>query len=47
MIQLDQLSKRYGALQALDGVSLNAPACSLYGLLAANAAPRTACLRML
>ncbi|HCA61311.1 MAG TPA: lysozyme, partial [Synechococcales bacterium UBA8647] len=33
VIQLDQLSKRYGALQALDGVSLNVPAGCLYGLL--------------
>ena len=47
MIQLDQLSKRYGALQALDGVSLNVPAGCLYGLLGPNGAGKTTCLRIL
>ena len=47
MIQLDQLSKRYGDLQALDGVSLNVPAGCLYGLLGPNGAGKTTCLRIL
>ena len=47
MIQLDQLSKRYGALQALDGVSLNVPGGCLYGLLGPNGAGKTTCLRIL
>lgn len=47
MIQLDQLSKRYGALQALEGVSLNVPAGCLYGLLGPNGAGKTTCLRIL
>ena len=46
MIQLDQLSKRYGDLQALDGVSLNVPAGCLYGLLGPNGAGKTTCLRI-
>ena len=47
MIRLDQLSKRYGALQALDSVSLEVPAGCLYGLLGPNGAGKTTCLRIL
>ncbi|MEB3176342.1 MAG: ABC transporter ATP-binding protein [Synechococcus sp.] len=47
MIQLDQLSKQYGALQALNGVSLEVPAGCLYGLLGPNGAGKTTCLRIL
>ena len=47
MIRLDQLSKRYGALQALDAVSLEVPVGCLYGLLGPNGAGKTTCLRIL
>ena len=47
MIRLDRLSKRYGALQALDGVSLAVPQGCLYGLLGPNGAGKTTCLRIL
>ena len=47
MIRLDRLSKRYGALQALDGVSLEVPQGCLYGLLGPNGAGKTTCLRIL
>jgi len=47
VIRLDQLSKRYGALQALDAVSLEVPAGCLYGLLGPNGAGKTTCLRIL
>ena len=47
MIQLDQLSKQYGSVQALNGVSLEVPAGCLYGLLGPNGAGKTTCLRIL
>ena len=47
MIRLDRLSKRYGALQALDGVSLAVPQGCLYGVLGPNGAGKTTCLRIL
>jgi len=47
VIRLDRLSKRYGALQALDGVSLAVPQGCLYGLLGPNGAGKTTCLRIL
>jgi ABC-2 type transport system ATP-binding protein len=47
VIRLDRLSKRYGALQALDGVSLEVPQGCLYGLLGPNGAGKTTCLRIL
>lgn len=47
MIQLDQVSKTYGSVTALDGLSLRVPAGSLYGLLGPNGAGKTTALRIL
>ncbi|CAK6693799.1 ATP-binding cassette domain-containing protein [Synechococcus sp. BA-124 BA4] len=47
MIQLDQISKTYGSVIALDGLSLRVPAGSLYGLLGPNGAGKTTALRIL
>jgi ABC-2 type transport system ATP-binding protein len=47
MIQLDQISKAYGPVTALDGLSLCVPAGSLYGLLGPNGAGKTTALRIL
>ncbi|MDM7936385.1 MAG: ABC transporter ATP-binding protein [Cyanobium sp. CZS 48M] len=47
MIQLDQISKAYGPVTALDGLSLRVPAGSLYGLLGPNGAGKTTALRIL
>ncbi|MCP9801474.1 ABC transporter ATP-binding protein [Synechococcus sp. RedBA-s] len=47
MIQLDQISKAYGSVTALDGLSLRVPAGSLYGLLGPNGAGKTTALRIL
>lgn len=47
MIQLDQLSKSFGPVTALDGLSLHVPAGSLYGLLGPNGAGKTTALRIL
>ncbi|WP_094554316.1 ATP-binding cassette domain-containing protein [Synechococcus sp. 1G10] len=47
MIHLDQISKAYGPVVALDGLSLHVPAGSLYGLLGPNGAGKTTALRIL
>lgn len=47
MIRLEQLSKHYGSVQALAGVSLEVPAGCLYGLLGPNGAGKTTVLRIL
>ncbi|MFZ4804782.1 MAG: ATP-binding cassette domain-containing protein [Synechococcus lacustris] len=47
VIRLEQLSKRYGSVQALAGVSLEVPAGCLYGLLGPNGAGKTTVLRIL
>ncbi|MFO7629081.1 MAG: ABC transporter ATP-binding protein [Prochlorococcaceae cyanobacterium] len=47
MIELQHLQKRYGPVQALDDLSLNVAAGSLYGLLGPNGAGKTTTLRIL
>ncbi|MDP6170765.1 MAG: ABC transporter ATP-binding protein [Prochlorococcaceae cyanobacterium ETNP2_MAG_10] len=47
MIELKQLEKSYGTVQALKGLSLNVPRGSLYGLLGPNGAGKTTTLRIL
>ncbi|HBU27220.1 MAG TPA: lysozyme, partial [Synechococcales bacterium UBA8138] len=38
MITLEHISKRYGGITALDGISLEVPKGCLYGLLGPNGA---------
>ena len=47
MIELQGLTKRYGSVVALAGVSLSIPQGSLYGLLGPNGAGKTTTLRIL
>jgi sodium transport system ATP-binding protein len=47
MIELDGLSKAYGALHAVSDVSLTVPAGEVYALLGANGAGKTTALRCL
>ncbi|HET7636937.1 MAG TPA: ATP-binding cassette domain-containing protein [Candidatus Limnocylindria bacterium] len=43
---IDQISKRFGAVQALDGVSFTAEPGSIFGLLGANGAGKTTAMRI-
>jgi ABC-type multidrug transport system ATPase subunit len=47
MIQTTGLTKRYGRLTAVDGVSLNIPAGQIYGFLGPNGAGKTSTILML
>ena len=47
LLELDQLEKSYGAVSALNGLSLSVPSGSLYGLLGPNGAGKTTALRIL
>jgi sodium transport system ATP-binding protein len=47
MIEVSQLSKRFGAVKALDGVSFNAADGRITGLLGPNGAGKSTCLRIL
>ncbi len=47
MIEVDRLSKRFGAVQALDGVSFAAADGEITGLLGPNGAGKSTCLRIL
>lgn len=47
MIQVENVSKRFGALQALDDVSFTATAGSITALLGPNGAGKSTCLRTL
>ena len=46
-ITIDRLSKRYGDVQALDGVSLEVPAGSIFGFLGPNGAGKTTAIKIL
>ncbi len=47
MIELHNLSKRYGSVEALRGLSLKVPQGTLFGLLGPNGAGKTTTLRIL
>ena len=47
LLELDQLEKSYGSVEALRGLSLSVPAGCLYGLLGPNGAGKTTALRIL
>ncbi len=47
MIEVRELRKRFGAVQAVDGVSFSAPDGAITGLLGPNGAGKTTTLRML
>ena len=47
MIEVRELHKRFGAIQAVNGVSFSAPDGSITGLLGPNGAGKTTTLRML
>ena len=47
MIELTNLTKRYGKFTAVDGISLSIPRGTLYGLLGPNGAGKTTTMRMI
>lgn len=47
MIQLDQVTKRYGTFTAVDRLDLTVPRGTLFGLLGPNGAGKTTAVRML
>ena len=47
LLELDQLEKSYGSVEALRGLSLSVPAGCLYGLLGPSGAGKTTSLRIL
>jgi ABC-2 type transport system ATP-binding protein len=47
MIRLTHLTKRYGSFTAVDGLSLDIPAGTLFGFLGPNGAGKTTTLRMI
>ncbi len=47
MIELEELTKRYGKFTAVDGINLTIPAGELYGLLGPNGAGKTTTMRMI
>jgi ABC-2 type transport system ATP-binding protein len=47
VVETRDLSKHFGALRAVDGVSLQVPAGEIYGLLGPNGAGKTTLIRML
>lgn len=47
MIQLEQLTKKYGTFTAVDAIDLEVPAGQLFGFLGPNGAGKTTTLRMI
>jgi ABC-2 type transport system ATP-binding protein len=46
-LQILEIKKRYGAVQAVDGISLTASPGKIYGLLGPNGAGKTTTIRMI
>ena len=46
MLELQAVTKRYGAFTAVDGVSLKVPAGCVFGLLGPNGAGKTTTMKM-
>ena len=47
MIQLSNISKKFGETQAVEGISLMIPDGSVFGLLGSNGAGKSTLLRMM
>src|SRR5512143_4079133 len=47
LISAKNLSRRFGALRAVDGVSLQVPAGQIYGLVGSDGAGKTTTMRLL
>jgi ABC-2 type transport system ATP-binding protein len=47
MIRIDDIYKRFGTVQALDGLSLDVPAGKVFGLIGPNGAGKTTTIRIL
>ena len=47
VIAIDGLTKRFGAITAVDNISFSVPDCDLFGVLVPNGAGRTTTIRML
>jgi ABC-type multidrug transport system ATPase subunit len=47
VIAIDGLTKRFGAITAVDNISFSVPDCDLFGVLGPNGAGRTTTIRML
>lgn len=45
MLRVEQVSKRFGAFTALDGITMEVPAGQVFGLLGPNGAGKTTLLR--
>jgi ABC-2 type transport system ATP-binding protein len=46
-LQVLEIKKRYGSVQAVDGISLTASPGKIYGLLGPNGAGKTTTIRMI
>ena len=47
MIRIEDIYKRFGTVQALDGLSLEVPAGKVFGLIGPNGAGKTTTIRIL
>ena len=46
-VRLEEVSKRFGSVHAVDGLSLNVPRGSIYGFIGPNGSGKTTTLRMI
>lgn len=47
MLRIEQVSKRFGAFTALDGITMEVPAGQVFGLLGPNGAGKTTLIRVI